>query len=78
MEVELIPANWLAWDLFWTARQESGVGNLLLSLQTILLTEEEASDTADKVRCLSSEIMEIEARQAEEERRNNARTSPRR
>lgn len=76
--VELWPQNRIVWRMYHDAR--SPIAALMERLETLELTECEASEIALKLRALHGKVFEIEERQAEEaarNARNEARNRPR-
>lgn len=57
-KISLSATNERAWNLYWDSR--SSAGDLLLRLQMIKLTEEEADDLAIRIRILASEVLALE------------------
>lgn len=78
MQTELSPSNQLAWELYSAARLPGNVGQVVWDLRTLRLTEAEAGDLAHKIEIIGFEVSRLEAeiakQQAEEAKRNNARS----
>jgi len=60
MQVELLPENQLAWELYWTSRLPGQVGRLIFDLHTLRMTEEDANNLAFRIQFLAGVVSEIE------------------
>lgn len=64
-QVDLLPENQDAWNLFWDRKH---LGELATQLTELVLTREEADDLLIKLRVLSDEVNSIEADKMKEAR----------
>jgi len=67
----LHPNNNLAWELYWDTR--GPCKEILLQLEDFHLSEQEAEETALKIRALSIKINELEFERAKQQQKKGAR-----
>lgn len=66
-QVQLLPENELAWELYWSGRFPGGLPDLIYRLRSIRLTEEEADQLAMKIQHLAGTVAEIEVERMKQE-----------